>query len=159
MDTSKERRWLELGDEIDQLDERLKELKAERDALAAQITDDWACNAVSSVTVGGKLVYLNNEMHAATPQGMDAVVLLLKGDKQHGAIVRETVNKQTLDALVRELTRNEDGSNGYDRELPARFAGVIGKFPQTKLRARKAAGSKQTGGETATDEAEQQEAA
>lgn len=141
MDTSREQRWLDLDAQIDALEEQVKALKAERDALEAQIADDWACSAVSSVTVCGQLIYLNNEMHAATPQGTAAVVELLRNDPEHSEVVKETVNKQTLDALVRELTRNDD-SKGYDKPLPARFEGVIGKFPQTRLRHKKAAGER-----------------
>ena len=117
---------MELKDKISALEADLDELNKERGALEEQIIDEWLDAGCNSVELDGRKTYLRVDTYASTPQGMDAVAALLTGGP-YADIVKPSVNKQTLSALVRELD-----------ELPAEWEGVIEVGKRSSLRVVKA---------------------
>ncbi|MBP8953567.1 MAG: hypothetical protein KBI47_14330 [Armatimonadetes bacterium] len=122
----KVRRFMELKDKISALEADLDELNKERGALEEQIIDEWLDAGCNSVELDGRKTYLRVDTYASTPQGMDAVAALLTGGP-YADIVKPSVNKQTLSALVRELD-----------ELPPEWEGVIEVGKRSSLRVVKA---------------------
>jgi hypothetical protein len=122
----KVRRFIALKDQIAKLEGDLEDLNKQRIALEAELIDEWTDAGCNSVELDGRKTYLRIDTYAETPQGMDAVAALLTGGP-YAAIVKPTVNKNTLSALVREL-----------EELPAEWEGVIGKGQRPSLRVVKA---------------------
>ena len=137
MDLTQELKWLELDNEIKRLEAEVKDLKEQREAAMQEVLDGWSCSGLGSIRLNGETIYVRNEIHAELPKGKAAAVALLK-TTEHAAVVREDVNSQTLDALVRELTRNDENDRVYDKPLPNEFEGVIGKFERQVLGRRKA---------------------
>jgi hypothetical protein len=137
MDLTQELKWLELDITIKRLEAEVKDLKEQREAAMQDVLDGWSCSGLGSIRLNGETIYVRNEVHADLPEGKPAAIALLK-ETEHAAIVKEDVNSKTLDALVRELTQNDENDRLYDKPLPPEFEGVIGKFERQVLGRRKA---------------------
>jgi len=64
---------------------------------------------------------------AATTGGQDAVIAALKRSRKYAFLVKETVNKRSLDSQVKEIV------NDPDRSFPKSWDGVISSFSQWKV--------------------------
>ena len=127
MDTIK--RIIELTDAISEANDTIKALEDERAALEAQLIDKWAEDGIQSMHLDGRCVYLHVATYASLPQGMEAAIDVLR-QSDFADLVKPTVNRQSLGALVREL--HQDGN------LPAAFEGVIEPGFRPAIRVRKA---------------------
>lgn len=130
LNLDRERRYAELDAAIKHHEADIETLKAEKTALETILLDDWAEAGIPKAFVDEWQLYLHHTVVATTPQGTDAAVALLKASEEYRGMVRETVNSQTLSALVRE--KLNDGG------LPPEWEEVIGSFSRTQIRVKKA---------------------
>lgn len=85
MDTKDVRRLIDLDEKKAELDEALKEVKQEREALEAQLMEDMLEDEVQSMTIGGRTVFFHRQLWAGH-----------KGDKQE-LCAALTANSDTAD--------------------------------------------------------------
>jgi len=123
------KRIIELTDQIREAAEHVKALEDERAVLEAKLIDRWADDGVQSVNVEGRCVHMHVSTYADLPQGMEAAIDVLR-QSDFADLVKPTVNRQSLGALVREL--HQDGN------LPESFQGVIEVGHRPAIRVRKA---------------------
>ena len=124
-----ERRMVEVDGEIKALKTKLKELEDEKEKLTEAILDAWLEAGVDSMRVDGATVYCHTRTFALLPQGSEAAIDVLKSG-EYSDVVQETVNLNTLSALVREL-------NEINGTLPPEWEGVIGAGGDMSIRVRK----------------------
>ena len=123
------KRIIELTDQIKEAAEHVKALEDERAVLEARLIDKWADEGVQSVNVEGRCVHMHVSTYANLPQGMEAAIDVLR-QSDFADLVKPTVNRQSLGALVRELHQNDN--------LPQSFQGVIEVGHRPAIRVRKA---------------------
>lgn len=125
------KRIIELTDEIKTTEEHVQALKDERALIEAQLIDEWMEEGLHSVNIDGRNVHIRIDTYAVTPLGMEPVVDKLAAMPEFAHLVKQTVHKGQLSALVRELT--EDGA-----ELPPDWEGVIERGQRPAIRVTKA---------------------
>jgi hypothetical protein len=123
------KRIIELTDQIKDAAEHVKALEDERAVLEAQLIDRWAEDGIQSMRLDGRCVHMHVSTYANLPQGMEAAIDVLR-QSDFADLVKPTVNRQSLGALVREL--HQDGN------LPPSFEGVIEVGHRPAIRVRKA---------------------
>ncbi len=123
------RRLVELDSELDSVSERVDALKEERAGIEAQLIEQYAMAGVQSMRVDGKSVYLRHDTYAKILD-KDKLIPVLRRTK-HGDIVKETVNSNTLSALVREIF---DGQH----KVPKAWDGVLTVSDKFSIRVVKA---------------------
>lgn len=123
------RRLVEIDAEQDDLGSKVSALKDERAGIEAQLIDQYAMAGVQSVRVDGKSVYLRHDTYAKILD-KDKLIPVLRRTK-HGDIVKETVNSNTLSALVREIF---DGQH----KVPKAWDGVLTVSDKFSIRVVKA---------------------
>ena len=127
------------------LADRLKALRADKDALAEQtkannaeiehtereLSDIMAQEEIQSFKRAGTLFYLTSRTFASPIAGRKADLYDALRAQGHGDIVVETVNPQTLSSFVRErIAENEDS-------LPAWLEGVVNTHEKISVGLRK----------------------
>jgi len=127
------------------LADRLKALRADKDALAEQtkannaeiehtereLSDIMAQEEIQSFKRAGTLFYLTSRTFASPIAGRKADLFDALRAQGHGDIVVETVNPQTLSSFVRErIAENEDS-------LPAWLEGVVNTHEKVSVGLRK----------------------
>lgn len=124
--------FIEINKQIDDLDQRLKELKVDRDSLNERLTQEMIDNEMQSLNCRGKILYLNTTLQASyNKEIQDKFFEVLEGHG-YGALIKPTVNANTLKATVREMIEQNDG------ELPTWLDGMVTTFHQTKVNIKKA---------------------
>jgi hypothetical protein len=99
------RRFIEVDKERRQLEARLKEVKTEHAALAAQIQTDFDATGTQHERVDGMTVYVAHTLWARPKDGDQArlcAALRSVDDADLSVLVEPRVNIQTLSALARE---------------------------------------------------------
>lgn len=121
IDTALVRRYKDLRSAEAASDSERKAMKEEADKLEQQIVDMYADAGVPSLSLDGKTVYLHRSTYAQRLPGLtseDVMEALRKSG--HGDIVKDSVNGQTLNALVRELCDGDE-----PKGLPEPLAEVL----------------------------------
>ena len=127
-----------------QLAERLKDLKTQKKNLEADLKDIngelavveadlaevMASDEVQNFTRDGNMFYLSNKLYASTKAGQQEALSDWLKENGHGAIVKETVHHQTLNAFVKELLS--------DDELPEELEDMVNVFEKVTVGVRKA---------------------
>lgn len=112
---------------VKEIDETLKEAKAERDRLNVAMADAMLDAEVQSLNVAGKVLYLNRRIAASYKKEIqDQFFAVLEGHGL-GAIIKPNINSRTLTATVREQIEQNDG------ELPEWLDGMVDIFEETKV--------------------------
>jgi len=121
IDTALVRRYKDLRAAEAASDSERKAMKEEADKLEQQIVDMYSEAGVPSLSIDGKTVYLHRSTYAQRIGGADsdAVIAALRASG-HGDIVKDNVNGQTLNALVRELCDGDE-----PKGLPEPLADVL----------------------------------
>jgi len=93
----------------------LNEVEAARKELEEQVTTQLIEEGVQNINIDGQTVYLRRDVYPSYPAGKEAAIALLAADPAHQDIVQQTINHQTVCALLREL----------DGNYPAEWQGII----------------------------------
>ena len=115
MDVTLVKQFAELKRQEADLRGQLETVEKARKLLEQQVIDAYAEAGVQKLTVDGATVYLRRDVYPSYPQGKEAAVALLAADPAHQDIVQQTINHQTVCALLRE----QDGN------YPAEWQGII----------------------------------
>jgi len=122
-----QQRWrdlLAMNDDIRRIERDLKALKEARAELDVQIRDDLVEMGADSVRVDGRTLYLRTDTFSVHLIDEAATIDALKRS-DHADIVRETVNGNTLHALVREFLRDAEPGQ-EDEAIPEELRDVLG---------------------------------
>lgn len=121
IDTDLVRRYKDLRAAEKEADSERAAVKEEADKLEQQIVDMYSDAGVPSLSIDGKTVYLHRSTYAQRLPGLTSedVMAALRASG-HGDIVKDTVNGQTLNALVRELCDGDE-----PKGLPEPLAEVL----------------------------------
>lgn len=123
------RRLVELRAEKDRLEEALKPVTTEIEAVTARILDRWSEDGIDSMRVDGKHVVLSRRVWARVIDRARVAEVL----RAAGLDALLTPNAQSLSAYVKEMEEN-------DQPLPPGFEGVIDRFEKYSLSVRNGRG-------------------
>lgn len=115
MDVTLVKQFAELKRQEADLRGQLETVEKARKLLEQQVIDAYAEAGVQKLTVDGATVYLRRDVYPSYPAGKEAAIALLAADPAHQDIVQQTINHQTVCALLRE----QDGN------YPAEWQGII----------------------------------
>jgi len=129
------------------LDSELKSIAARIDDLEQALVPQFLADGVASMKVGGRTVYLAQDIHASPLNDRAEVVAALKASEL-GQYVSENYNTQSLKALVREVAeevrlRCQQQDRLFTEEevrtaLPSPLGGALKVSFVHSLRSRKA---------------------
>ena len=117
MDNVALQQLIDLTERLRAQEDEVEDLKKQRAALEATLLDSFRQDGVQRVTQGGKTVWLDRKLWASAAGPELPQALKLAG---FPAMVKETVNGQTLSAWVRE----------FDPEAELSPEEVITKLPE-----------------------------
>jgi len=117
MDNIALQQLIDLTERLRAQEDEVEDLKKQRAALEATLLDSFRQDGVQRVTQGGRTVWLDRKLWASAAGPELPQALKLAG---FPAMVRETVNGQTLSAWVRE----------FDPEAELSPEEVITKLPE-----------------------------
>lgn len=122
------RNWLKAKDRVEKAEDRVKGLKAERNALELDVIAEYEREGIQNLKIGTRTVYLHRSLRARPKAGEreDLVAALMA--EGLGDLVKEDVNTNTLAAYVRE--RENEGD-----ELPTAVAAHIAVEEMFSIRA------------------------
>lgn len=102
MDTDRVRQLVRLKVRKDELETKLKAVKAEIDKLSTSLVDEFAEDGVAHAAVDGHTAYLHRQLWAsAAGEKTDLVAALQRNGLGH--FVSPSFNTNTLSAYVREV--------------------------------------------------------
>tara|TARA_Y100000310_G_scaffold210279_1_gene210891 strand:- start:46 stop:444 length:399 start_codon:yes stop_codon:yes gene_type:complete len=94
--------------EIDEVEERLKELKAEHKLQEEGLLTDYETDGIQSMNVSGKNVHLYRDLYVKLVGDIDKAHEALRAAGE-GDLLRYGVNSTTLRARVKELDASATG--------------------------------------------------
>ena len=94
--------------EIDEVEEALKELKAEYSAQEEVLLRDYETDGIQSMKVGGSSVYLYRDLYVKLVGDIDEAHEALRAAGE-GDLLKYGVNASSLRARVKELEASYDG--------------------------------------------------
>lgn len=140
------KRFAKLDLQIKKKEDEANALRAERDALEAQLLQRFQEGGMASMKLtGGVIVYLRRDLYAgAKDKDSHLLIDAIKQIPDIAAMVQEKVNAQTLAAYVRERGRDYFG-DAFDSTppeklldaLPAPLQPVIAITERFSLRTKK----------------------
>lgn len=114
----------------------LAEVKDKIKGLEGRILEEWGNTGLNSVkTSDGRTLWLDHKFWASAGGDTDAAVegLRLAG---MGDLVKETVNRNSLSALIREYASPLDSPEELESKLPDELRGRINVTETTNVRVR-----------------------
>ena len=94
--------------EIDEAEDKLKELKAEYSAQEELLLRDYETDGIQSMKVGGSSVYLYRDLYVKLVGDIDEAHEALRAAGE-GDLLKYGVNASSLRARVKELAASEHG--------------------------------------------------
>lgn len=124
------REFYQLCEKIKDMEDFVKQLKAERDEAAEELMEQWMETGETQVKCDGRCIHLHNRTYAKKLASDEEVYAALRASG-HGALIKDNVPANTLAATIREeLETNE--------ELPPEWDGIIEAGHIYSIRVRKA---------------------
>lgn len=132
LDTALLRRYRDLRERQKIADAEAGAYKEEANAIEAQLIEQFTDAGMQSISIDGKTIYLHETVYARRGAGIDTEELKA-ALRSAGAsdLVTETVNGQTLNAWVRELT---DPENPDAPGLPDALEGILERGERYSVR-------------------------
>jgi hypothetical protein len=96
-------RFVEVTNELRELDNRSKELRSEREGLEQELLSEFEELGSSSIRLQGKTVYVHRQLWANARDGDYDRACAALIEAGLGEFVQERFNTQTVSAYVREL--------------------------------------------------------
>lgn len=124
------------------LDAEKKRLQADLDEIKSEIRDveeqllgKFGEEGMSSVKVGNKTLWLDRKIWASAGGDTEGAIASLK-QEGYGDMVKETVNRGSLSALVREFAKPLQTPEEVQAELPGSMAKAIKVTETNNIRVR-----------------------
>ena len=116
---------------VKELDDELKVAKATREEIMQQLAEAMADEELQSLNKSGKTLYLAETVSVTVPaENKDALITALQR-QGYGDLIRPNVSAQTLTALVKELSGEEEV------QVPEWLDGIVNLFRAPKVNIRK----------------------
>ena len=115
------------------LEEQVKSVSAEIDALDRELSDAMALAECPSFTHSGSTFYLNTRLFASPKGGMKEDMIAALKEHGYGDLVNETVNANTLASFCKE----QIAQSGEAEQLPMWLSDVINTFDKVTVGIRK----------------------
>ena len=116
---------------VKELEDELKVAKAAREETMNTLAEAMADEEMQSINKRGKTLYLAETISVTVPaENKDALITALK-KQGYGELIRPNVSSQTLTALVKELSGDEDVT------VPEWLEGIVTLYKAPKVGIRK----------------------
>lgn len=116
---------------VKELDDELKVAKATREEIMQQLAEAMADEELQSLNKNGKTLYLSETVSVTVPaENKDALITALT-KQGYGDLIRPNVSAQTLTALVKELSGEDDVY------VPEWLEGIVNLYRAPKVNIRK----------------------
>ena len=116
-----------------ELEEQVKSVSAEIDALDRELSDAMALAECPSFSHSGSTFYLNTRLFASPKGGMKEDMIAALKEHGYGDLVNETVNANTLASFCKE----QIAQSGEAEQLPMWLSDVINTFDKVTVGIRK----------------------
>ena len=116
-----------------ELEEQVKSVSAEIDALDRELSDAMALAECPSFSHSGSTFYLNTRLFASPKGGMKEDMIAALKEHGYGDLVNETVNANTLASVCKE----QIAQSGEAEQLPMWLSDVINTFDKVTVGIRK----------------------
>ena len=116
-----------------ELEEQVKSVSAEIDALDRELSDAMALAECPSFTHSGSTFYLNTRLFASPKGGMKEDMIAALKEHGYGDLVNETVNANTLASFCKE----QIAQSGEAEQLPMWLSDVVNTFDKVTVGIRK----------------------
>ena len=116
-----------------ELEDQVKAVTAEIEALDKELSDAMALAECPSFTHSGSTFYLNTRLFASPKGGMKEDMIAALKEHGYGDIVSETVNANTLASFCKE----QIALSGEAEQLPMWLSDVVNTFDRVTVGIRK----------------------
>lgn len=128
--------YVQLHIEKKEIEAKLSDKKEEIKQLEAQMLDKWAEEGLQSVKMpGGKSLWLDHKFWASAGGEIEELVEGLCASGMED-MVKQTVNRNSLSALIREYADPLDDPETLAAKLPAELQGRVKITETTNIRVR-----------------------
>jgi len=124
--------YIVLAAAIKEAEQQVKDMKAAKTELETILLDDFTKTGTQRITRMGKTVHMHRSVLTSTLAGKQAELCQTMKDMGNGALVKESVNYQSLGAWSRELPMDDDDLP----ILPPELVGIINVFEKFTLRVK-----------------------
>ncbi len=114
------------------LEDSMKNINLEMEEIETELVEAMLREEMQSFNRAGQMFYLRNSVKASARAGKQAELYQYLKDNGFGALVKETVNANTLSGWVKEQMEENDD------ELPEDLAEFINLYEKTAVGIRKA---------------------
>ena len=116
---------------VKELDEELKVAKAAREETMQALAEQMADMELQSLNKSGKTLYLSETVSVTVPADRKESLMSALIEQGYGDMIRPNVSSQTLTALVKELSGDEDVT------VPEWLEGLVTLYRAPKVGIRK----------------------
>jgi len=116
---------------VKELDEELKVAKAAREETMQALAEQMADMELQSLNKSGKTLYLSETVSVTVPADRKESLMSALIEQGYGDMIRPNVSSQTLTALVKELSGDEDVT------VPEWLEGLVTLYKAPKVGIRK----------------------
>lgn len=116
---------------VKELDEELKVAKAAREETMQALAEQMADMELQSLNKSGKTLYLAETVSVTVPADCKEALMSALIEQGYGDMIRPNVSSQTLTALVKELSGDEDVT------VPEWLEGLVTLYKAPKVGIRK----------------------
>lgn len=116
---------------VKELDEELKVAKAAREETMTALAEQMADMELQSLNKSGKTLYLSETVSVTVPAACKESLMNALIEQGYGDMIKPNVSSQTLTALVKELSGDEDVT------VPEWLEGIVTLYRAPKVGIRK----------------------
>lgn len=116
---------------VKELDEELKVAKAAREETMTALAEQMADMELQSLNKSGKTLYLSETVSVTVPADCKESLMSALIEQGYGDMIKPNVSSQTLTALVKELSGDEDVT------VPGWLEGLVTLYKAPKVGIRK----------------------
>ena len=118
---------------VKELEEEVKVAKGEKENLMEMLAEEMLAKEVQSINKSGRTLYLSETVSATVPADRKDLLMAALTENGYGDIIKPSVSSQTLTALVKELSGEEEVM------VPEWLDGIVNLYKAPKVGIRKSA--------------------
>lgn len=125
------KQYIQKDEEIKEVEQKLKDLKSERDKFENEVTDMLIENEIQKISLHGKTVFPKERIFVnPTEEGKTMLLEIIKADETLREIVKEDYNTSSFTAYIKEKLENKE-------EIPENILNLIKISSKWELGIRK----------------------